>query len=158
MTPLIKHLCRKRNRHIKRGHEHDLQERIYLTISSARIKCNLFARRTENNMKLDGTQDHGKKRRQPECQFYLKPKRNQPVLQRHKYRSGIFHPFANSHTTWHSYPGSRGTHCRKVLSTAEAYSTWSRWVKLVREDVMRNSIKCFAEVEWQYRYKVCVPV
>ena len=27
---------------------------------------------------------------------------------------------------------------------------------LVREDVMRNSIECLAEVEWQYPYKVCV--
>ena len=28
MTPLIKYLCRKRNKNIKKGHEHDLQERI----------------------------------------------------------------------------------------------------------------------------------
>ena len=27
MTPLIKYLCRKRNKHIKKGHEYDLQER-----------------------------------------------------------------------------------------------------------------------------------
>ena len=41
------------------------------------------------------TQDHVKKTRQPECQLYLKPKCNQPVLQRDKYRSGVFHPSAN---------------------------------------------------------------
>ena len=49
------------------------------------------------------------------------------VLQRDKYRSGVFHQTADTYTTWHSCPGSRGTHCPKVLSTAEAYSTWSRW-------------------------------
>ena len=62
------------------------------------------------------TQDHGKKTRQPECQFYLMPKCNQPVLQRDKYRSGVFHPSANSHTTWHSYPISRGTTVQRFLA------------------------------------------
>ena len=28
MTPLIKYLCRKRNKHVKKRHEYDLQERI----------------------------------------------------------------------------------------------------------------------------------
>lgn len=31
-------------------------------------------------------------------------------------------------------------------------------LKLVREDVMRNSIGCFGEVESQYPFKVCVPI
>ena len=30
--------------------------------------------------------------------------------------------------------------------------------KLVREDVIRNSIGCFAEVKWHYADKVCVPI
>ena len=31
-------------------------------------------------------------------------------------------------------------------------------LQLVKEGVMRNSIGCFAEVESQYPFKVCVPI
>ena len=109
--------------------------------------------------RLHCIQDHGRKTRQPECQFYLSPSRNQPVLQRNKYRSGVFHPSAESHTTWRSYPGSRGTHCPKVLSRAQAYSNWSRWASLL--DVERflppPSSGDYEAVQSFIARKICAP-
>ena len=75
MTPLIKYLCRKRNKNIKKGHEYEIQERL-------------------NNL--------------------IRKNQTRSIHQENrKYETG-------SKKWW-------DTHCPKVLSTAEAYSTWSRW-------------------------------
>ena len=100
-----------------------------LTILSARIKSNLFAMRQDQRnggtLYIGSWEEHSSQNVSSiliprAINQYFKEINTDPA-----YRM-VFHPSADTYTTWHLYPGSRGTHCPKVLSTAEAHSTWSR--------------------------------
>lgn len=116
MTPIVKYLCKIRNKNIKKGTDHDLQQRINTLIRENQIN----SIRQDNRKHGTGSKKWwdvvnkitGRKSSGQNVSSVLSPSEiNQHFLKRDKHRSDVLLSSTTTHTSRHPYSSSRGKHC-----------------------------------------------